>query len=44
MLAALDVRAVALAAGREHTCALDEQSGVFCWGGDGQGQIGTGRQ
>ncbi|WP_437798343.1 hypothetical protein [Sorangium sp. So ce693] len=33
-----------LAAGREHTCALDEEGGVFCWGSDGQGQIGTGRQ
>ncbi|WP_437327035.1 hypothetical protein [Sorangium sp. So ce381] len=33
-----------LAAGRERTCALDEEGGVFCWGSDGQGQIGTGRQ
>ena len=40
--AALDVRVVALAAGREQTCALDEEGGVLCWGSDVQGQIGTG--
>jgi alpha-tubulin suppressor-like RCC1 family protein len=32
--------AVAVAAGREHTCALLADNAVRCWGDDEQGQLG----
>jgi len=35
-----EIREVAV--GGEHTCALDVQGGVFCWGRDDQGQLGDG--
>jgi alpha-tubulin suppressor-like RCC1 family protein len=31
---------VALAAGDAHTCALDEDGGIWCWGRGDQGQLG----
>lgn len=38
----LDGRATAVAAGSDHTCALDEQGRAWCWGGGLFGQLGTG--
>lgn len=34
--------AVALAAGRAHTCALKQDHTVLCWGADDSGQLGEG--
>ena len=30
-----------LAAGRAHTCAIDDANDLYCWGGNGQGQLGS---
>jgi hypothetical protein len=35
---------VAVAAGREHTCALRADGQVFCWGGGSNGTTGDGSQ
>jgi alpha-tubulin suppressor-like RCC1 family protein len=35
---------VAVAAGRNHTCALMRASRVVCWGDDGYGQLGDGKR
>ncbi|WP_041298023.1 RCC1 domain-containing protein [Ilumatobacter coccineus] len=34
--------AAVIAAGREHTCAIDETAAVRCWGANGDGQLGLG--
>jgi len=36
-------RAVALAAGGSHTCAVLEDGRVLCWGGNGSGALGIGK-
>jgi alpha-tubulin suppressor-like RCC1 family protein len=38
----LGARAVQVAAGLMHTCALLENGTVRCWGGNGRGQLGAG--
>lgn len=32
----------AVAAGYDHTCAVDTDNRVFCWGYNGEGEVGTG--
>jgi len=32
----------AIAAGRYHTCAISNQNNLYCWGGNGYGQLGDG--
>lgn len=34
--------AVALSAGRDHTCAILDNGSIVCWGADGDGQLGDG--
>lgn len=38
-----NVRAVEITSGGMHTCALDANGGVVCWGGNSYGQTGSGR-
>jgi len=38
----LSSEVTALVAGEEHTCALTEAGGVWCWGENGFGQLGDG--
>jgi hypothetical protein len=35
-------RWIDVAAGNTHTCALDEARHLFCWGSNGQGEVGVG--
>ena len=35
------VAIVDVESGKRHACALDEKSGVFCWGDNTYGQLGT---
>ncbi len=37
-----DVPITSLAAGGQHTCALDKRGSLWCWGDNQQGQLGTG--
>lgn len=37
-----EVRVVQIAAGDDHTCAIDDALGLWCWGFAQQGQIGNG--
>ncbi len=37
-----DNRVVQLSAGARHTCALQARGTVYCWGGNGNGQLGDG--
>jgi alpha-tubulin suppressor-like RCC1 family protein len=39
--AALPARAVAVAAGTAHTCALSAAGAVFCWGRNMEDQVGA---
>ncbi|MEM8816652.1 MAG: hypothetical protein AAGE85_12575 [Pseudomonadota bacterium] len=41
-LGSVNLAVTQLAAGTEHTCALIENGGVKCWGGNGFGQLGLG--
>ena len=41
-VAALGGKAIAVAAGSEHTCAVLETGSVQCWGSNGDGQLGDG--
>ncbi len=36
------VNAIKIATGGAHTCALKKSGDLFCWGANGEGQIGTG--
>jgi alpha-tubulin suppressor-like RCC1 family protein len=38
----LDGRAIQVAAGEDHACALFDDGGVACWGSDERGQLGRG--
>lgn len=38
----LPAKAVQVAAGTDHSCAVLESGAVFCWGGNAHGQLGTG--
>ena len=40
----LDGQLVAIAAGEEHTCAVDDPGNVWCWGANHFGQIGNGER
>src|SRR5690606_1584679 len=42
LVSGLDQGVVAIAAGREHTCAAMAAGGVKCWGYNSEGQIGDG--
>jgi len=33
---------IEVAAGQEHTCAVDTQGGLWCWGGNVHGELGVG--
>jgi alpha-tubulin suppressor-like RCC1 family protein len=35
-------RAVEFSLGEDHTCAIDGNGSLWCWGGNGTGQLGTG--